>query len=192
MRCYLPSMQIHSGMGKAKKGEMGTMSDENRYTIEVRDDAVEIRGTLTIREAFDFLAFFEREGFTTLEDWGDRTTLYFRKRNLDQEITDRVNKNTLDHLHEVQHDLSLEVAKNKDLTEKLKDKDQLTRKVMEDASDKIKHLEKRLNELQNQDERYKSLLNLKNSPEAARICSIPGPDAQENPPFSPLSEGAIE
>jgi len=51
---------------------------EKKYTIEVSEDCVEITGTLTVREAFDFLSFFEKEGFTTLEDWGERTTLYLR------------------------------------------------------------------------------------------------------------------
>jgi hypothetical protein len=37
-----------------------------RYSIEVSDDMVIIHGNLTIRESFDFLAFFDQQGYKTL------------------------------------------------------------------------------------------------------------------------------
>jgi len=41
------------------------MKDE-RYTIEVGAGVVIIHGYLTIREAFDFLAFFDQQGYTSV------------------------------------------------------------------------------------------------------------------------------
>ena len=164
------------------------MSEETRYTIEVRDDAVEITGTLTIREAFDFLAFFEREGFTTLEDWGERTTLYFRKRNIDQELTDRVNKNTLDELEDVKKDYKGLLNTNIEQAQKIKELEGLIKNHMIDESERFKALKKENEKL----EKFKILQHLKDSPEAAKICAMEGPVGEEISPFSPLSEGTIE
>ena len=42
------------------------MRKHERYSIECGEEFVVIHGYLSIREAFDFLAFYEREGFTCL------------------------------------------------------------------------------------------------------------------------------
>lgn len=149
---------------------------DERYKIEVSDEAVEITGTLTIREAFDFLSFFEREGFTTLEDWGERTTLYLRKRNLDQEITDRVNKDVLDELSAANNYGKELLAKNVELMQKIKDLEYLIKKITLEEGEKFKELKKANERL----EQFKCLQKLKDSPEAAEICKVPGPPAGED------------
>jgi hypothetical protein len=148
---------------------------ESKYTIEVSDEAVEITGTLTIREAFDFLSFFEKEGFTTLEDWGERTTLYLRKRNLDQEITDRVNKNVLDELTEANRYGKELIAKNVELTQKIKDLEYLIKKITLEEGEKYSALKKAKESL----EKFKILQQLKDSPEAAEICKVQSPEGEE-------------
>ncbi len=147
---------------------------EAKYTIEVSDEAVEIRGTLTIREAFDFLSFFEKEGFTTLEDWGDRSTLYLAKRNLDQEITDRVNKNVLDELDSANKYGKELIAKNIELTQKIKDLEYLIKKITLEEGEKYSALKKAKESL----DKFKILQQLKDSPEAAEICKMEGPGAE--------------
>lgn len=47
-----------------------------RYTIEVGQDYVKIDGELTIRETFDFLNFFEKDGFTRVCQGDQNSTLY--------------------------------------------------------------------------------------------------------------------
>jgi len=42
------------------------MSRPEKYSIECSEGCVEIQGYLSIREAFDFLSYYEREGFTCL------------------------------------------------------------------------------------------------------------------------------
>lgn len=159
-----------------------------KYKIEVSDECVEIMGTLTIREAFDFLNFYEREGYTTLEDWGERTTLYLRKRDLEQERSDLINEEVRTSLSVAKDCLELEKIGNQELRKRVEELESLIRGLMSAESDKVKSLLKKIDNL----EKTIALMNLKYSKEAAEICKMPGPDAQENPPFSPLSEGTVE
>ena len=155
------------------------MSKE-KYKIEVSEDCVEIMGTLTIREAFDFLNFFEREGYTTLEDWGERTTLYMRKRDLDQERKDEIIKNSVENNGFYQEQYSSEKIQNEQLRKKISELESLIRGIMVEESDKVKSLKQKITKL----EQYNALLNLKNSPEAAEICKMEGPEGEDHSPFA--------
>jgi hypothetical protein len=154
------------------------MSDENRYTIEVRDDAVEIRGTLTIREAFDFLAFFEREGFTTIEDWGDRTTLYFRKRDLKKEWVDSIDQETRQDLAFTHKQLEEEKVKSEELRIKIRELEGLIKSIMTDQSNECN----RLREASKQYSKEISLLKLRINQleENEDVDSVKSPDSSEN------------
>lgn len=63
------------------------MYDRARYEIEVGDDFIEIYGTLTIEEAFDFLNFFEKKGFKSLINGinGNNSCLRMRKESIEEE-----------------------------------------------------------------------------------------------------------
>jgi flagellar motility protein MotE (MotC chaperone) len=140
-----------------------------RYTIEVSDESVEITGRLTIREAFDFLNFFEREGYTSLE-WSENSTLFMVKVDLDQEKTERVNKETLQELYFAQEQNKAEKEKSLDLFHKVRELEGMVKNFFQDESDRVKDLR---NQLEKQDKLI-TLLKLKNSPEAAEIMKIPG------------------
>jgi hypothetical protein len=58
------------------------MLDE-RYSIEVGDDVVEIHGYLTIEEAFDFLNFFEKKGFINVAPGQQNSTFRMIRENED-------------------------------------------------------------------------------------------------------------
>jgi len=111
-----------------------------KYKIEVSEDCVEIRGTLTIREAFDFLSFFEKEGFTTLEDWGDRTTLYLSKRDLKQEWIDSINKETREDLIHTDKCWKDSLQENEKLKEKIRELEGLIKSIMTDQSNECNRL----------------------------------------------------
>lgn len=158
-----------------------------KYKIEVSDECVEITGTLTIREAFDFLNFFEREGYTTLEDWGEKTTLYLRKRDLDKELTDRVNEETLSDLNVTKIRLEESDKSNKDFKQRINDLEYLIKKITLDDKEKSDKLKDANHKLQ----QFKALENLKNSSQAAQICKMEGP-GQEMEDLTGFSEGTIE
>ena len=139
-----------------------------RYTIEVSDESVEITGRLTIREAFDFLSFFEREGYTAL-DWSENATLFMIKADLDQEKTERVNKLTLQELHFIQEQNKAEKEKSVDLSCKVRELEGMVKNFFQDESDRVKDLRR---QLEKQDKLI-TLLKLKNSPEAAEIMKTP-------------------
>lgn len=55
-----------------------------RYSIEVNDCLVEIRGTLTIEEAFDFLNFFDKKGYTNVVEGDQNSTIRMLKMNKEE------------------------------------------------------------------------------------------------------------
>lgn len=147
------------------------MMDE-RYKIEVSDEAVEITGTLTIREAFDFLNFFEREGYTTLEDWSEHSTLYMRKRDLDQELTDRVNKETREEIKFTQERYEIEKQLTQVLKEKVANLEEMIRVHFQKDSQTVEMLKSQILAR----DKYISILKLKLSPEVAEMMKIHDPE----------------
>lgn len=161
------------------------MCDKEKYTIEVSEQFVKVTGTLTIREAFDFLNFFEREGYGILESEEYRTTLCMRKGNAEEERKATINKDTLEYLEEVKKDLSNEQNKNKEVKERVKDLEYLIQKILLDDKEKSEKLKEANQKLQ----QFKALEKLKNSPEAAEICKMEGPEGED---VSPFSGGTVE
>jgi Xaa-Pro aminopeptidase len=133
---------------------------EKKYTIEVSEDCVEITGTLTVREAFDFLSFFEKEGFTTLEDWGERTTLYLRKRDLERERKDEIIRNSVEDLEDYKNRYIKETHENEDLKEKIRNLEMTIKHIMTEENTSHQALKKRNETL----EKACSLARLKEHP----------------------------
>lgn len=71
-----------------------------RYSIEVEDDCVVIHGYLTMREAFDFLSFFDQQGFTCIKPGYENSTLFLMKENYTEEKKDDEEKDQKN-LHEL-------------------------------------------------------------------------------------------
>lgn len=57
---------------------------EERYSIEVSDDFVEIHGDLTIEETFDYLNFFEKKGFKSITGGWENSTLVMSRKGVDE------------------------------------------------------------------------------------------------------------
>jgi len=59
---------------------------DERYSIEVSDDTILIYGQISIEEAFDFLNFFEKKGFKSIDTGIDSSTLRFRRKSIEQVV----------------------------------------------------------------------------------------------------------
>lgn len=147
---------------------------EEKYTISVEEDRVEIRGTLTIQEALDYLNFYQDQGYTTIEDGYDVCALYLRRRNLDQEKRDWINKETLEELDEVKKNYDDEKKRTNELENRVKDLEYLIKKIALDDKEKNDQFKKANEQLA----RFKALEKLKDSPEAAKICAMEGPGSE--------------
>lgn len=55
-----------------------------KYSIEAMDDCVIIYGTLTIEEAFDFISFYDKKGFTELGVGIENSTICLYRTDLQQ------------------------------------------------------------------------------------------------------------
>jgi hypothetical protein len=168
---------------------MAKMSD--KYTIEVSDEFVKITGTLTIREAFDFMNFFDREGYQILESEEYGTTLCMRKGSVEEERKAQINQETLVHLELIKEELKEEKEKSeskiKELNQKVIDLEGLLRQVVGES----KQNKEKLKEAKTNLERFEILKKLKDSPEAAKLCAMEGPgSAMED--LTGFSEGTVE
>lgn len=161
---------------------------EATYTIEATDTAIEVRGTLTLEQASDILSFYQSQGFTTLEDWGDRTTFYITRRNIDEERRELINKDTLEYLENVKDQLSKEQKKSEELSIKVKELEYLIRKMTLEEGDKVKKLKEANQNLEN----FKSLQKLKDSPEIAEMMKMKGFEGEDLTQFSSISEGEVK
>lgn len=57
---------------------------EERYSIEVSDDFVEIHGDLSIEEAFDYMNFFDKKGYKSLRTGWENSTLLLARKDIAQ------------------------------------------------------------------------------------------------------------
>ena len=57
---------------------------DERYSIEVNDDAVVIYGDLSLEETFDFLNFFDKKGFKSITGGIDNSAIYMRRKSIEQ------------------------------------------------------------------------------------------------------------
>lgn len=143
---------------------------DKRYCIKVSDEAVEITGTLTIREAFDFLNFFEREGYATLEDWGTNSTIYLVKSNLEQEVTNRLNKEAEEEILFVRSLCEKEKQTTTELCKKINDLEVMVKTFFTDESEIVK----KLRDENQKNQRMIHFLKLKCSPEVAEMMKKEG------------------
>lgn len=111
-----------------------------RYSLEVYDDVVEIYGDLTIEEAFDFLSFFERKGYKSVVLGSENSTLRMMKRDQQGEIVDERITNLKDQVVEYRGWLAKEQADHKKSTDKLKDVEDLMKNLMSEEYKKYKAL----------------------------------------------------
>lgn len=118
---------------------MRNVMDE-RYSIEVFDEVVEIYGDLTIEEAFDFLNFFDKKGYKSVVLGSENSTLRMMRRSQDEV---RENQRRLD----IQDEL--------DDTKSLLKKEKESNLVLRKRNDEIELLIKQL--MSEEYKKYKSL-----------------------------------
>ncbi len=113
---------------------------DERYSIEVNDEAVVIYGDISIEEAFDFMNFFEKKGFKSLST--DDSTLYMRKKSIPQiEETVRVAEHVnSEKFHELLHDQ--EKKSHEKTKTRVSELESLVKTIISDKSERIRVLEK--------------------------------------------------
>jgi|SRR6056300_670427 vacuolar-type H+-ATPase subunit I/STV1 len=147
---------------------------KERYNIAVSDELVEITGNLSIREAFDFLNFFEREGYGILEGGEYGTTFCIRKGSAEAERREAINKESLEHIENLEFDKKQLNEENSKLKDRIAILEHLIKKMGAEGVD----INARLKEATDNLSKFRSLEKLKNSAEAAQICAMQGPGAE--------------
>jgi|SRR6185436_2422828 len=113
---------------------------DDRYTIEVGDDFVEIHGDLTIEEAFDYINFFEKKGFKSLRSGWENSTLLLCKNDVFEKQKEERKQEAADE-ERMYHDFFKSEKDEHDRTkEKLKDVERLLKQLMSEEYEKYKKL----------------------------------------------------
>lgn len=123
---------------------------QERYSMSVNDYAVEIYGELTVREAFDFLNFFDQQGYNIITIGHENSSLRMIKSSVYESVPDT-------------HEILLEDEKktNSQLRKRLKDQEEIIKQLLTDEQDRLKRLKEenevykkiiKLNELENNEE----------------------------------------
>ena len=111
-----------------------------RYSIEVTDEVVEIYGDLTIEEAFDFLSFFERKGYKSVILGSENSTLRMLKRDQAEVIHDQFVLTLKEQITDYKESFESECKSHKETAQKLKDVEILMKQVMSEEYAKYKAL----------------------------------------------------
>lgn len=117
------------------------MRDE-RYSIEVGDDYVEIHGDLTIEETFDFLNFFEKKGFRSVTGGWENSTLVMSRRGVEEKWEEIRKKEHIDSEAMYENLYTLQQEKEKSLNRRIDELESLMRVMFSDESDKVQKLRK--------------------------------------------------
>ena len=139
--------------------------EEPKYSIRVYDERVEIEGRLIIREAFDFLNFFDQQGFTTLESNYDNDTLTLSKRDEQKEERIRLIEESIEdnkHYQRLYNQAQDQIKKHEIRISQL---DGLIRQIM--MADKSK--DETIFDLKNDLAKYRALLRLEQAYKEGKI-----------------------
>jgi prophage antirepressor-like protein len=140
----------------------------DKYTIEVSDEFVKISGQLSIREAFDFLNFFDKEGYGILESDEYGTTICMRKGDIGEERRACVNAEVLENIKRDVELFDKQIEINKQLEEKVKDLEYLIKIISTEKGNAIDSWKKATENL----EKFKSLQRLQQSAEAIELVNV--------------------
>lgn len=135
------------------------MMDETRYTIYVSDECVQIEGKLTIREAFDMLSYFDQQGFTTIEENFDQSTLTFRKRDIEKEERQRIIEESISDNKFYKNLYEKSEKEIEELKIEIRQFDYLIKKNIEDTIEKSNEI----NRLKNENSKLKSRKKLEDA-----------------------------
>jgi len=138
---------------------------DERYSIEVSDDCVLIYGHLSIEEAFDFLNFFDKKGFKSIDLGVDSSTLRFRRKSIEeseQEIREAEHKSSEAFYEGLYEESKKQVEK---LGQKIRQLENFIKELMQTEQEKYARLAKE-NEA---NRRTQMLINLKDNPEVQKV-----------------------
>lgn len=135
-----------------------------KYIIEVSEKFVEIRGNLLIREVFDFLNFFEREGYGILID---DTEIILKKGSAEEERKSLINSETLQYLEEIREENKLLTSESQNKDMRIKDLESLILQMGKESTE-VHEKFKKLNE------KMDKIRILKKLREDKEVCKILG------------------
>lgn len=132
---------------------------EGRYSIEADDDIVIIHGSLTIAEAFDFLSYYDKQGFNEVGVGDENSTLFLRKTNF--EHVEKMKKEEEHRLSEAQFERTTkeQAIIIKDLERHIKDQ----QSIIHDLECRYQRQMENHKKDFEQNQRFKTLLKLRNS-----------------------------
>lgn len=115
---------------------------DDRYSIEVGDDFVEINGDLTIEETFDFLNFFEKKGFKSITGGWENSTLVMSRKGVEEKWEEIRQKENIE-LESMYQDLYKQSQEeNRILKRRVDEVEGLIRTMFLEESEKVKDLRK--------------------------------------------------
>lgn len=138
---------------------------EERYSIEVGEETVEIYGYLTIEEVFDFINFFDKKGYRSITPGCENSTIRLHKKDEVDRRQDRLKEQKEEEEESYKFLYKKEEEHHKKTKIKLEEVERLIKTLMMEENDKVKNLLKNNEKLQ----QYNRLLCLKNNPEALKI-----------------------
>jgi hypothetical protein len=149
---------------------------DDRYTIEVGDDFVEITGDLTIEEAFDYINFFDKKGYKSLTGGFDSgTTICMSRKSVEQQIQEERKKEAEsdEKFYESLYKQCCETKKEYEI--KILSLEKLIKDLMTESKTKHAQKEREYQELK----KYNQILAMRNNPEVQNII--------DNLNFGPIS-----
>jgi hypothetical protein len=113
---------------------------DERYSIDVSDEIVEIYGDLTIEEAFDLLSFFERKGYKSVVLGSENSTLRMMRRDQAEVIHDQFVLNLKEQITDFKDLWEKEKKSHESTAQKTKEVEALLKQLMSDEYKKYKAL----------------------------------------------------
>lgn len=153
---------------------------DERYSIEVSDDTILIYGQISIEEAFDFLNFFEKKGFKSIDIGIDSSTLRFRRKSIEQVVEEEreAEHKSSEAFYEGLYEESKKQVEK--LGQKIRQLENFIKELMQTEQEKYARLSKE-NEA---NRRAQMLINLKDNPEVQRIMQNQFPDRTISRPMT--------
>lgn len=120
---------------------------EERYSIEVSDDFVEIHGDLTIEEAFDYINFFDKKGYKSLRSGWENSTLLLSRTDVFKEQEERRKQDDIEE-ERMYHDFFESEKKEHEKTKtRVNELESLIKQLMSEEYQKYKKLKEENDEL---------------------------------------------
>ena len=116
------------------------MKDE-RYTIQVSDNFVEIKGDLTIEEAFDYINFFDKKGFKSITSGWDNSTMLLSRKGVEEKWEEIEKKERIESESMYENLYKQLQEKERISKRKIEELENLMRAMFSDENEKVKKLQ---------------------------------------------------